>query len=71
MMNRRSCLLHLVWHGLVGDVKESTSLFEKCRGFSGWLLAGLLGLVLYMGSMKPFLFVPFSLAIAVQEHCNK
>ena len=28
MINRRSCLLH----GLRGDVKESTSMFEKGRG---------------------------------------
>ena len=30
----RSCLLHLLSHGLVGDVEEPTSLFEKSRGLS-------------------------------------
>ena len=30
-INRRSLLLHLLSHGLVGDVKERTSLFEKSR----------------------------------------
>ena len=32
--NRRSRLQHLLGHGLVGDVKEPTSLFEKSRRFS-------------------------------------
>ena len=31
MINRRSRLLHLLCDGLVGDVKEPTSLFEKNR----------------------------------------
>ena len=34
MINRRSRLLHLLSHGVVGDVKEPISLFEKSRGFS-------------------------------------
>ena len=33
MINRRSRLLHLLSHSLVGDVKELTTLLEKSRGF--------------------------------------
>ena len=35
MLNRRSHLLHLLCCGLVGDVKEPTSLFEKSRDSPG------------------------------------
>ena len=34
MINHRSRLLHLLSDGLVGNVKEPTSLFEKTRGLS-------------------------------------
>ena len=34
MINHRSHLLYVLCHGLVGDVKEPTSLFETNRGFS-------------------------------------
>ena len=33
-VSRRSRLQHPLCRGLVGDVKEPTSLFEKSRGFS-------------------------------------